>query len=261
MASRWPTAALGYCSIIGSLPEALAQPAGAVRRDSVDARLHQAPRCREIVHRPSAKLEPCRSDFVHELSIDREGTLQIEPVQAGGFCATDQRIQRRPRVSTVHDPGYVVRRHPFFGGSHCLEREADQRDLFRLQTGFCDDFFQGRQNLDPALDLDQEALAFRHRREDIGEGRDLLADPCGPLPRSGVECLQFAQRLRGDWAIESGDPPRAGVVKNDNLSISRQPDVEFVGVRLLCPTQMERGERVFRCVVRSAAMTNDFDRT
>jgi hypothetical protein len=48
-------------------------------------------------------------------------------------------------------------------------------------------------------------------------------------------------------------------VKDDHLCVARQADVQLVGVGALRPAQLERGERVFRRVVRSAAMTDDFD--
>jgi hypothetical protein len=71
--------------------------------------------------------------------------------------------------------------------------------------------------------------------------------------------LQLGQCLGGDWTIHPGDAARCGVVEDDDLPVAREADVELVGVGMLRPGQPERCQRVFRRVVRSASMTDDFD--
>jgi hypothetical protein len=48
-------------------------------------------------------------------------------------------------------------------------------------------------------------------------------------------------------------------VEDDQLRVAGQAQIEFVGVGPLRPAEPEGGERVFRRVVRSASMTDDFD--
>ena len=70
--------------------------------------------------------------------------------------------------------------------------------------------------------------------------------------------LKFGERHAGDWFVGTAIPFQSFVMDSNDLPIGREIDIDFDGIGLLLPGELDRCQGVFRGVVGRAAMRDDF---
>jgi hypothetical protein len=83
--------------------------------------------------------------------------------------------------------------------------------------------------------------------------------PLFALQATGIQLAEFCQRGVGDLFVHACCPLRRGIVDHHNLAVPGQVDIEFIGIRVLFPAELERGHGIFRCIVGCATVADDFD--
>jgi len=121
------------------------------------------------------------------------------------------------------------------------------------------DLDQARQDLRAALDFDVDLHPVPRQRERLRQGGDALTRELGALPGTGVQCLELRQRGSGDRQAAVRGPRRRGVMHADDLVVRRQINITLKPCCLTVHRQLKCGHRIFRRIIRLAAMRDETD--
>jgi hypothetical protein len=136
--------------------------------------------------------------------------------------------------------------------------ERDDGDLSR-EVALADEVDDGgNDDLEPfrciALDLHQQCRELADDVEDLGEGgNDAWLRPAGELG-AGIQGLEFGEGEVGDRAGAIGGVVQRGIVKDDELVVGGELDVELDGLETEGNGVVEPGEGRFWCFALGAAM-------
>jgi len=108
-----------------------------------------------------------------------------------------------------------------------------------------------------AFQLKDEGFVRWHGGGDGVEGGDAFRREARVPPGAGVEGLQFFQGERVDASRVRGDTLEGIVMKGDNRTVGGEAEIGLDGVGTLLPSEVERGEGVFRCVTGGSAVGDD----
>ncbi len=155
------------------------------------------------------------------------------------------------------DPTHLQTRHFRFKLAHRFAREANgdhrPRSLARV---FCRPL-ELRNAFGATFEFDENPLAVGNRREDCCECGNFLTGPSFGFPTSHVQLAQFVQGLRADFPGEAARPFCVAIMDDHQLAVLGKLNVNFDGVGLLLPREPDGSQRVFRRIMRRAAMGDD----